>query len=488
MKGDPTQPEPFALLLPPEPIKRLERGLFALLLVSFAYFGSTPSWNPSSRFDLVRAMVEERDLSIDSFHENTGDKSLHAGHFYSDKAPGLSLLAAPVHAVRYLARWLADRVPEIEDPGWSRGSLFLCTLLTVGLLSAAASVALLRVCLALGAGPARALWIAIAWSIGTPAFAYSSLFFAHQAVASLLVIAFAILVGNRGREFSARALALVGGLLGASVVSEYPAVLGAAAIVAYALVSSPSPRTPRSATRALLLVAAGAVLPLALGAAYNWACFGAPWRIGYSTLVPSRFSIGMSRGIFGVGVPRLGALWEITFGGFRGLFPLSPILLLALAGAVWGAIRSSWKIEARLALAIFAAFLLLNSGYAFWDGGASLGPRHMVPALPFLALGLLGLPKGRAWAWLAGALTAISAANVLGGTATGADLPEWGNALTLHIWPAILGNRIPSEPLASNLGLAIGLKGSFSLLLLLIFWVVAAVPMVELVRRAEHGD
>jgi hypothetical protein len=41
-----------------------------------------------------------------------------------------------------------------------------------------------------------------------------------------------------------------------------------------------------------------------------------------------------------------------------------------------------------LAVAVIVIVLSLNASYAYWDGGASTGPRHSVPAIPFLALGL----------------------------------------------------------------------------------------------------
>ena len=42
------------------------------------------------------------------------------------------------------------------------------------------------------------------------------------------------------------------------------------------------------------------------------------------------------------------------------------------------------------AFAIMAVmyFLLLNAGYHYWNGGFSTGPRHLTPAIPFLALAL----------------------------------------------------------------------------------------------------
>jgi hypothetical protein len=74
------------------------------LFLSYAYFYGAGGWNQNSRFDLTRAIVEQHTLSIDAFQDNTGDKAQRDGHWFTDKAPGLSVLAVPayaaVHAVR----------------------------------------------------------------------------------------------------------------------------------------------------------------------------------------------------------------------------------------------------------------------------------------------------------------------------------------------------------------------------------------------------
>ena len=71
----------------------------ASLLCSYVYFFPGQSWNQNSRMDLTRAIVEEHTLRIDSFHANSGDKCYFDGHYYSDKAPGLSFSAVPVWAL-----------------------------------------------------------------------------------------------------------------------------------------------------------------------------------------------------------------------------------------------------------------------------------------------------------------------------------------------------------------------------------------------------
>src|SRR5215471_19789495 len=88
--------------------KARQRAMVAVavtLFVSYAYFYQAGGWNQNSRFALVRAIVEEHTVRIDSYREYTGDRALWNGHTYSDKAPGVSLLAVvPSAAARGVAR------------------------------------------------------------------------------------------------------------------------------------------------------------------------------------------------------------------------------------------------------------------------------------------------------------------------------------------------------------------------------------------------
>src|ERR1700756_5856400 len=76
-------------------------------LFSFIYFYEGGGWNQNSRFDLLRAIVERHTLQIDAYHQNTGDKAHFAGHYYSDKAPGLVFLAVPFALVARTALGIA---------------------------------------------------------------------------------------------------------------------------------------------------------------------------------------------------------------------------------------------------------------------------------------------------------------------------------------------------------------------------------------------
>src|SRR5260221_2607216 len=79
----------------------------------FAYFVPAATWNPVSRFDLTRSIVERGVLNIDDLVSDTGDRAHRGEHWYTDKAPIPSLIAVPAYAVHHLfERWRSD-VPQV---------------------------------------------------------------------------------------------------------------------------------------------------------------------------------------------------------------------------------------------------------------------------------------------------------------------------------------------------------------------------------------
>ena len=104
------------------------------------------------------------------------------------------------------------------------------------------------------------------------------------------------------------------------------------------------------------------------------------------------------QGFMGLTRPRARVLGELIFGTRRGLLWLSPVLIV-LPWAIWGALRAGWmRAEVVIGLLVGAWFLLLNSAYYYWSGGASMGPRHITPGLVFLGLSMIPLwNRVRGW-------------------------------------------------------------------------------------------
>src|SRR5207237_6312710 len=113
-----------------------------------------------------------------------------------------------------------------------------------------------------------------------------------------------------------------------------------------------------------------------------WIAFDNPFRLGYQYVVS--FNEQQNQGLGGVLLPRPSVYLELLSAP-RGLLRLSPWLGLAPLGLV-ALRRPAARREALLAAAIVAAFLTYNSGYHLPFGGATPGPRFLLPALPFAAV------------------------------------------------------------------------------------------------------
>jgi hypothetical protein len=194
---------------------------------------------------------------------------------------------------------------------------------------------------------------------------------------------------------------IAGGALGWALVIEYPTVISATPMVIWVIWRTRHLAWPLRARLFGLAAAAGiaALLPLI---AYNEVAFGTVFKVGYSGVVGFD---GMNQGFFGLTYPKFAVLWEITFGTARGLFWLAPILFLAPFGIARLIRAPETRDLGILAATITIVVLLYNASYVYWDGGFSTGPRHSIPMVGFLALGIA--PLWRDWratgrGWVAG--------------------------------------------------------------------------------------
>src|SRR2546425_5291453 len=159
-----------------------------VLFVSYAYFYAGGGWNQNSRFDLIRAIVEQGTLRIDAYHDNTRDKAIFRGHYYSDKAPGLALLGVPIVAVARPVLRAAG-----VDPGSPRGLVglsYVATVFTLALPAALATACLFLVALRLGATVGGAAFAALSLGLGTPMWAYTTALFGHALAGACLLFSF----------------------------------------------------------------------------------------------------------------------------------------------------------------------------------------------------------------------------------------------------------------------------------------------------------
>lgn len=395
----------------------LELGLFAVLFITYAYFFQGGGWNQNGRFAQVRALVEDGRFAIDDFlvyrarstaggpvlerHPlppevpfrqvpriaASGDLALHPERreVYPIKTPGTVLLAAPA----YGAALAAERLLGVSPDRWAALTFnaYWTTLLSVGL-----SGALLGV-LALAASrrlfpelpDRRHLAAALTLGLATLVLPFSTAHFDHVPTALGAFLAFYCALRAResaGAAGSGRpALWLLAGgfAAGFAVVSNYLAASIAVLVGGYAIAGL-RPRW-RAAWYAL-----GGLPWVGFLAAYHRLAFGSPFTIANLHAHEHFTTEGEVLGAFGAPDPE--TLWRLLVSEHRGLLFTSPVLALALVPGLWWMARKGRRAEAVVSLLAFLSLWLAMGTYNWWHAGWTIGPRFLVPALPFLALAL----------------------------------------------------------------------------------------------------
>ncbi len=490
-------------------LRRPGVALFALALVAYGYFYQAGGWNQNSRFDLTRAIVEDGTLRIDRFERNTGDEAcrdtatartcakLPRGAvrpttyaYYTDKAPGVSLLAVPVWAI---GRAVAGPTPS---PRALAVGAWASTVLTVGVPCALALVALMACGVALGLSRVQAALLAVAFGVATLAWPYATLMYGHALLGALLLGAFALLL-TAPPPLAPRRLALAAMLLAVGVTVEYTAVLGALPIVAFAFTRAPW-------RRVLVAGVVGALGPAVILAAYHAVAFGGPATLPYEFSTQPHRHLGA---FMGLGAPDPHALWSILGSSYRGLFYAAPWLLLALPGAVllW---RAGQRATVLVCGSITLLFIWMNASLVDWQGGWAMGPRYLVPAIPFLALLVAGVlralptaPRPRRLMLAGMGLAALGSTYLmLAGTAVKPEVPtDVMRPFGAYLLPRFHAGELavstqsidtagyPTQgPRAAwNLGHALGLDGLATLVPLLVALAVCGVWLAWTVRRSR---
>ena len=462
--------------------RRKHAVLVALLLFScYTYFiprSGRTDWAASGRADLVLAVADRGTLSIDAYHENTGDKALYHGRYYSVGSIGPSLLALPAYWVlkpaldfapvaRYLQRRFDLRGEVPLAPGAHRTAtpreriaLIWMTLFAVSLPSAALGAFVYVFACRFVARQSHALILALTYGLGTVAFPYSKALFQHQTSALGAFVGF-YLLWRVAREGADRwRLWVAGGLFGLAAISEYPVALFLVLLVGWAALEMAD-------WPALHRVIWGALPLLLLFAAYNWVIFETPLPVAYR--YHATYAEVHQQGFMGFTGPTWEALSGITVSPYRGLFFLSPVLLLTFPGLarLW---RTSHERQLALLLGgILIGFVVYVASYLYWSGGDAIGPRFLVPAVPFMMLAMA--PAFSSWwdrpaaRWALGALIGVSVLNVWAQSVGGQYYPpyEWGGRIITNPTFQYSLPLLWRGDVAENYGTLLGLRGLASL-------------------------
>jgi len=198
-----------------------------MFLIFLAYIFFTYTWpgfrntNEYSRIFLTRALIDHNTFDIDDLIaiHNTQDKSFYNGHFYSNKAPGNSLLAAPVYLI---IRMLGIHFRFELSEGMI---LYFIKAVCISLPSALFLILLFKFWSYITLFYSLRESFLIAYALGTLAWPYSGLFYGHQLVAVCLFLAFLLIFDGKNLARGNRPAFEAGFFCGLAFFIEYPTVI-----------------------------------------------------------------------------------------------------------------------------------------------------------------------------------------------------------------------------------------------------------------------
>lgn len=366
--------------------------LFIIIWALLTHSGAN-SWNDASRLASVEALVRYGTWAIEdtAFGPITGDRVFLRGHFYSDKPPLLSLLAAGVYVVLHRGFGLSldpqgcdplsDRcycfaLLRCRPPDWA---YYLVTLAVIGLPSALMLALFYRSTAFFDLSNSLALPVTLVLGFGTLVLPYSLVLNNHLPPGVCLMIALYALIRARVAGAAPVRWLLLAGLSAALALNlDLVAAPFLLVFTGYALL-----RYRKRAWPFLL----GALLGLGLLAALDW------WAVG-DPLPPTMHASGWDYPGSPFTATPLGttpapdilryALRMVV--GDRGLFGLTPVLLWAIFGLALVLRRRDhplWGEAAAVALACLAMMLgLILTTDEF--GGVSYGTRWFADLTPVL--------------------------------------------------------------------------------------------------------
>ncbi len=424
-------------------LRRPETWVFVILLGSYAFFWQSRDWNSASRLMLTYSLGDRGTIIIDGLEEQTGDKAFFGGHYYSDKLPGFSLLATGPYVVAKPLLGLPDHPLNVKAFAYWPADYWV-TLATSAIFTALSGVLLAGLARELDCRPRQAALVALAYGLGTPAYAYATMSYGHQVSSFALLASFALLWRTEPARRFPRSRILIAGFLAASAaVVELSLGPIAALLGLYLLVQVIGRKRPVSSLGPFLV---GAIIPTLVLLGYNELAFGSPWDMGYFHHATKEFAdVHNAKNPLGLRSPDWSKAGPLLWGGYRGLLFYAPVVAASVPGWFFLLARRRWDVAGFSALAVTAVFLV-NLSYPEWTGGWSTGPRLLVPLLPFAMLPVAGLlaagGRGLTLAVLALALGG-GAVNLLfqgvGGRLS-QDIPD---PFRMAVWPLWSGAPLP---------------------------------------------
>ncbi len=371
--------------------------LFVAINILFTF---SPGANPAARWTMMAAMAEDHSLRVDKYYFHTCDWSRTPdGHYYSNKAPGPSLIGYPLF-------WLLDRadtseIPTRESRDYMRvavrdKNMHTLSVFTQVIPFTLVTLLLIRELQKLGAPLAGLHIAAVALFFGNTASLFMNTYFGHSMAAMFVLCA----VLSLHRRWAFR----TGLFFGLAVMCDYADIL---LILPLAIALGFKGLLSR---KKLLAFFAGGAGPGLVFGAYHKICFGSPFTLSTKYVNPEFIDVPTNvPAVWGVLriLPKASILKKLLISPERGIAYTQLWVLVAIVTTLivvclrnsnfWERVTLRWV--AMFGILSLSIMVWMNACFNGWHGGLTCGPRYLASVLPVSAL-LIALTYSRIPSWV----------------------------------------------------------------------------------------
>lgn len=340
---------------------------------------------------IAKRTGERKDRPTGTFGWAPGREGGREGRRYGFFGQALPIVAVPMYL---LADATVDRVPErwryairsdlftFHQRSLEADWLRLVVSLTNSLITPLGAVLLGLWLRALGHGQRVSVLTALCYALGTTAWPYAGTLLSEP-LSVVVLLGAALEIRRWQTNQRARDLWIAAALAGLSVHVHLLNLLALPCLLGYAL--GFELRAKKVDRRTWIIAALLCALGLALLGFSQWWRFGSPFETG-------RYDY------YGRWVWPWRGMFTMLIAPGRSLLIYSPPLVLALAA--WPALRRRDPNTAYFVLALALTRLLFVACRSDWHGGWAIGPRYLIPTIPFLLVPLAGwLERWSTHAW-----------------------------------------------------------------------------------------
>ncbi|MDD5544575.1 MAG: hypothetical protein PHX83_15520 [Acidobacteriia bacterium] len=321
-------------------------------------------------FDTAVSLREFGELGIARFEKSDPYNAMRK-EYYSRYGLGTSVVEAVTLVI----------APVVEKMFGEGRSNILFPLMNL-LITALAALGVAGCVQEMGAGFRTCALAMIGFALCTPAWPYTSLDFSEP-LQSLCVVGalWFVLRGTRGQSGNTRWLTFAGLALGYAVFTKAVLICLIPGYTLYVWLRMQGRIQGRVRALSGYFISLGVCAFVMM--ALNWYRFGSLVRVGYET------------GTFEFSTPLLTGLYGQLLSPTKGLIFYAPLTIL-LPWALWKMWPSHWR-ELILFAAVIIPYAVLNAKWWSWEGGASWGPRLIVPIIPFLVILIAAVWEESRW-------------------------------------------------------------------------------------------